>query len=117
MHANIIYVDDSNTSGIENGSLQYPFNTIEEGLAAALDMDTIVVATGTYTNGYLLIPKSVTILGAGRDSTLVYGQFVLSSQLNTIPVFIYTLRCENVRLGDIDVSRYPHFLFFFLWLA
>jgi hypothetical protein len=101
-NANIICVDDSNTSGIENGSLQYPFNTIVEGLAAAQNLDTIIVAAGTYATSYLLIPKSVTIIGAGRDSTIVNGQFVLSSQLTELPVFIYTLHCENVRLGDID---------------
>ncbi|MBI4811527.1 MAG: DUF1565 domain-containing protein [Ignavibacteriales bacterium] len=95
-------VDDSNTTGIENGSLQYPFNTIEEGLAVAQNQDTVMVATGTYTTSYLLIPKSVTIIGAGRDSTIVNGEFVLSSQLSSIPVFIYSLRCENVRCGDSD---------------
>ncbi len=102
MNANTIYVDDSNTSGIENGTQQYPFNTIEEGLAVVMDLDTLMVAAGTYTNSNLLIPKSVTIIGEGRESTIVNGQFVLSSQLTEIPVFIYTLHCENVRLGDID---------------
>jgi hypothetical protein len=33
--ANIIYVDDSNTSGIEDGSQTNPYNTIQEGLTAA----------------------------------------------------------------------------------
>jgi len=30
-----IYVDDSNTSGTEDGTMAYPYNTIQEGLAAA----------------------------------------------------------------------------------
>ncbi len=30
-----IYVDDSNTSGVEDGSMTNPYNTIQEGLAAA----------------------------------------------------------------------------------
>ena len=32
---NIIYVDDSNTSGIENGSMTYPYSTIQAGIDAA----------------------------------------------------------------------------------
>ncbi len=33
---NIIYVDDSNTSGVEDGTMTNPYNTIQEGLAAAV---------------------------------------------------------------------------------
>jgi hypothetical protein len=36
-NSNVIYVDDSNTSGIEDGTIANPFNTIQEGLAAASD--------------------------------------------------------------------------------
>ena len=31
----IVYVDDSNTTGIEDGSMAHPFNTIGEGMNAA----------------------------------------------------------------------------------
>ncbi len=32
---NVIYVDDSNTSGVEDGTMHDPYDTIQEGLAAA----------------------------------------------------------------------------------
>ncbi len=45
----IIYVDVANTSGIEDGSQEHPFNTIQEGIDATLDWDTVIVADGIYT--------------------------------------------------------------------
>jgi len=35
LELDVIYVDDSNTSGTEDGTQTYPYNTITEGLAAA----------------------------------------------------------------------------------
>lgn len=41
--SNIIYVDDSNTSGIEDGSMAHPYNTIQEGVDAAQEDNTVLV--------------------------------------------------------------------------
>jgi len=44
-----IYVDVTNTSGVEDGSQNHPYNTIQEGLDAADNGDTVVVADGNYS--------------------------------------------------------------------
>jgi len=44
-----IYVDLANTSGIENGSTEYPFSTIQHGIDAASDGAEVIVADGNYT--------------------------------------------------------------------
>ena len=44
-----VYVDVTNTSGIEDGSEAYPFNTIQEGIDAAVSGCSVYVADGTYT--------------------------------------------------------------------
>ena len=44
-----VCVDDSNTTGTENGTDRYPFNTIQEGVDAVATGGTVKVAQGTYT--------------------------------------------------------------------
>ena len=44
----IIYVDDDNNTGIEDGSQAHPFNTIQEGIDVIIDGSTVLVADGTY---------------------------------------------------------------------
>ena len=44
-------VDDSNTTGVEDGSEAHPFDAIYEGVSAVLEGGTVKVAQGTYTSG------------------------------------------------------------------
>jgi len=58
-----VHVDDSNVTGRENGSPEWPFNTIQEGIHAAADGGLIKVAQGFYREDLSIAGKSVTILG------------------------------------------------------
>jgi hypothetical protein len=42
-----IYVDIANQSGTEDGTLAFPYNTIQEGITNSLDGDTVMVAPGS----------------------------------------------------------------------
>jgi len=103
----VIYVDASNNSGVEDGTQDHPFNTIFEGINASQDSDSISVAAGTYPEDTLLIAKCVSIAGAGRTSTIVNGTFVLSSKLDTLPVSISSLWCRNVMHSDSGYTQTP----------
>ena len=72
-----IYVDATNSSGIEDGTQTYPFNTITEGIdATSHDMvppDVVSVAPGIYVGSIMW--KSGVILQSeqGPDATIVDG--------------------------------------------
>ncbi len=68
---NVVYVDDDNT-GYEDGSEADPFNTIQEGINAALSGDTVQVAPGTY-NENIVMKSQVIILGSGAYATTING--------------------------------------------
>jgi parallel beta-helix repeat protein len=65
-----IYVDAANTTGIEDGTQTYPFDTITEGIDAVAPGKSVLVAAGTY-NEQLIINKGITLQGAGKESTSV----------------------------------------------
>jgi parallel beta-helix repeat protein len=66
----IIYVDDDNTSGIEDGSLAHPYNTIQEGVDAANSGDTVMVFSGTYYEN-VSISKSLNLIGEDNTTTII----------------------------------------------
>ena len=61
----IIHVDDGNTTGTEDGSARYPFNTIQEAVGAVADVAVVKVAQGNYTFGELLIENKTAYLRGG----------------------------------------------------
>lgn len=66
------YVDDDNTQGPWNGSLEHPFQHITDALQNATDNDTIFVFSGVYYE-HLTITKPLKILGEQKISTIIDG--------------------------------------------
>lgn len=72
-----IYVDAANNSGIEDGTLAHPFNTIQEGINAANEgdsfetADTVKVAPGIYYGGGIRLKHNVRLIGAGPEVTII----------------------------------------------
>ncbi|MDC0911049.1 DUF5123 domain-containing protein, partial [Candidatus Marinimicrobia bacterium] len=90
------------TSGSDsnNGSEDSPFATIQAGINAASDGDTVRISPG-YFYECLEINKNVTIIGSGPDST-----FVLTSDDHYCPGYIVTINstCTLDNL-NIDYNR------------
>jgi hypothetical protein len=82
-----IFVDVDNTTGVENGSREHPFNTVREAIAAARNGDAVGVAPGVYaeTFGPSLTPNYVIdglrnfqLLGSGPAETTIRGDHSFS---------------------------------------
>ncbi|MFH1897308.1 MAG: right-handed parallel beta-helix repeat-containing protein [Candidatus Desantisbacteria bacterium] len=65
-----VYVDGSNVSGTEDGSLAYPYNTIQEGVNVCSVGGTVSVAAGTYVEA-VYVNKGIALIGAGSNSTTI----------------------------------------------
>ncbi len=79
--ADTIYVDDSNTTGVEDGTMDHPYNTIQEGLAAASSGFFVLVddSGGEYTgpitlvDGVYLKSQNWDPSDGGDEATISYG--------------------------------------------
>jgi len=73
----ILYVDDDNTSGIENGTLTWPFSTVQRAIRAATAGDTVQVAAGTYRENIDFLGKAITVQSANPDDPAVVAGTIL----------------------------------------
>jgi hypothetical protein len=66
-----IYVDDNNTLGPWDGSLEFPYQYVQDAVANDSDGDTIFIFSGHYSIDTLIINKSITMIGEERNSTII----------------------------------------------
>jgi len=64
-----VCVDDDNTTGVEDGTPEHPFSTMQGGIDAVADAGTVKVAEGTYYESLAISGKSVTIQGGYPGGT------------------------------------------------
>ena len=69
-----IYVSVLNTTGVETGSLVYPYNTIQEALDVSTGGELIMVYPGTYTEALTFGASNITITGLGVGNDIIVQQ-------------------------------------------
>ncbi|MEQ8763190.1 MAG: DUF1565 domain-containing protein [Planctomycetota bacterium] len=70
----IVYVDQSNPNCPGSGTQSDPFCSIQAGIQAAADLDTVLVAPGTYVENLDLLGKRITLTSSGgAASTVIDG--------------------------------------------
>jgi len=104
-----ICVDASNTSGIEDGSQEYPFNTIMEGINAAYDGDTVLVAAETYYEN-VVMKAGVDLIGVGANIVTIdaggSGNVIEGADRCTIEGFTITNSGLDYPYSGIDCPNF-----------
>ncbi len=88
-----IYVDVNHTPDVENGSTTYPFSTIERGIRAATNTDTVIVRPGTYTENISLDETSITLTSTDPNDFNVVDCTVIDGNSNGA-VVTFTYNCS-----------------------
>jgi parallel beta-helix repeat protein len=65
-----IYVDDDNTEGPWYGSIEHPYQNIQEGIDNAIDGDTVFVKIGVYWE-CLVINTTIDLVGQDVKNTII----------------------------------------------
>ena len=70
LETGVIYVDDSNTSEIEDGTIEYPFDSIQEGIDAADELHEVWVDdSGQRYVGQIVMADGVTLRSVNWDES------------------------------------------------
>ena len=92
----IIYVDDSNNTGIENGTQAHPFKAINLALFYAEPQTVVHVYNGTYNEKLVVEIKNITIRGESRTGVIVNQQEPLFPTVET--------KADNFTLRNLTVK-------------
>jgi len=68
----ILYVDDNNTEGPWEGTIEHPFQFIQDAINKSLLRGTVYVLNGTYYEN-IEIWKALTLIGEDKNSTIIDG--------------------------------------------
>ena len=91
----IVYVDDDNTAGPWNGSKDFPYKTIQDGINNAFPLYTVYVKNGTYYEN-VIVNKTVRLVGENKDITIVDGGGVGD---------VITITCPGATVADLTVRN------------
>lgn len=95
---NIIYVDDSNIVGPWDGTIEHPYQNIQDGVNAAISGNIVFVYAGTYYEN-VLISKSLNLIGENNETTIIDG----CRNNDTI-----TINSQGVTVSDFTITNSSH---------
>jgi parallel beta-helix repeat protein len=104
--SSIIYVDDDNTGGPWDGSLEHPYQYIQDGVDNAIAGDTVYVFSGFYSE-QVTVDKTLSIIGENKETTIVDGGnaeqvfHVLADMVN-ITTFTVQNGMHGLHLEDVS---------------
>ncbi len=69
-----IYVDDDNVNGPWDGTEEYPFMKIQDGIDNCFSGDSIYVYNGTYYESVLIYEEHISLIGESKDDTIIINE-------------------------------------------
>ena len=108
-----VYVDAGNTGDVEDGSQGFPYNTISEGISAAVEGDVVLVSPGIYY-GMVELKHNVQLVSSdGPSVTVIDGDgdiYGVRSPYHAYPVgYIEGFTVRNGRYSLIDATNRVEF--------
>ena len=101
---NIIYVDDDNTEGPWDGSMEYPYQYIQDGIDDAHKADTVLVYPGVYDEN-IKIYTQIQLVGIDKEKTIISAsnssEFLQLDSVNFTLIDNLTFSCANGERLDI----------------
>jgi len=91
----IIYVDDNNTQGPWDGTIDHPFQYIYEAINNSSNGDLIYVFLGTYFENFI-IDKKLTLIGENESNTIIDGAY---------KKFIVNITSDNVYFENFTIRN------------
>jgi len=98
--ATTIHVDSA-SQGIENGTREHPFRSIEPAIALSNPGDTIWIARGTYRpSGYMFVIKpGIAMIGEDNSTAIIDGIIADTADATTLPIALVDLSFDEFRFG------------------
>jgi nitrous oxidase accessory protein NosD len=92
----IIYVDDDNSQGPWDGTLEHPYQFIQDGVDNANTKDTVYVFEGIYTEN-IYVNKQIQLIGESKSDVVVIAA---SSEFAAIQLRVDFITVENFSISN-----------------
>lgn len=99
-HNHTIYVDDDNTIGPWYGTIEHPYQHVQEAIDHALDGDTVFVYNGYYYEINLTCNTSISLIAEDRENTIIEGNYQDSMDSN------FLVNITNVAISNFCFTNY-----------
>ena len=103
---NTIYVDDDNIDGPWDGTIEHPYQHIQDAIDATENGDTIYVYGGTYYEN-IVVNKSVELIGENKETTIIDGQqlgHVITLFADFVTIYGFTIQNSKEKSHGININ-------------
>jgi len=106
MSGDTIYVDDDNTEGPWDGSIDYPYQFIQDGIDNTNNSDEVYVFNGTYFEN-IVVFNSIILKGEDKDNTTIDGRrqgTLVKITVNQVTLTGFTIKNSGSNPNDAGIS-------------